>query len=505
MSFKHIKIFISVILLSVAQFISAQSTNIKEADLYFRNFNYKKAISLYKQCIKEKDQANYSTQKIALAYSKLGDNRNSVIWFKKCLEFSETDPNNHLLLAQELLKTGNVNEASEYFNKYYGYSDTPHQLSSLSFLEYFNSLMADSLRYEISPLALNSRYAEFGPVFYKNKIVFTSNRPQKEIIKQTDIQTGENFFNIYIANKTSSNVELFSKELQSKFNDGPVFFAPDFKTAYVTRNTNITKGINILDIFLYYRNDNKWVKEIRPLPIRKGSYSVAHAYSSPDAGKLFFSSNMPGGYGGMDIYMSEIKDGFLGQPKNLGSKINTSGNEIFPFLTNEGTLYFSSDMHPGIGGYDIFFSKDINGQFTIPFNLGYPQNSAFDDFSLVLDQSNMFGYFASNRPGGYGEDDIYSIKINQPLDFCLIQAQVLDKTDLTRLNNVIINITEDEANTTLVLKSDENGSFNCYLKKDKKYIFTINQKEFSKYNVILTSEDLKKSDVLELNIMLKAK
>lgn len=500
------RILISILLFSVSLALGAQSKSIVKADKLFYGFDYHKAIASYKKIAKQGEHEYYCYTKIAEAYSKLNQPEEAITWYKKCLEQPEFESKINLQLAHELLKQDNKNEASVYLHKYYQSEKIPHQLASLSFIDYYNELVRDSSRYQVIPLTINSESDEFGPTLLNNQMIFTSNRPINGIAKRKDIQTGQSFFNLYEVNKESTEATLLSKNLQTKYNDGPVCFSYDAKTAYITRNTTFdTKEVNALDIFVSKFDGKKWSKEVKKLPLRKGDYTVAHACISKDGKLFFFSSNMPGGYGGMDIYVCNINNGYLSQPKNLGAKINTSGNEIFPFISNEGVLYFSSDMHPGLGGYDLFFSKLINNEYSIPFNLGFPVNTSDDDFSLTLDETNAFGFFASNRKGGKGGDDLYALQINNPVDYCIIDGFVSNDTDSTALSNAFISVIDDETEVKMDIKTNKEGVFKCYLKKDKKYFFEVRCKLHTDFKGVLSPQDLAPYDVLKLNIGLSEK
>ncbi|MBS2213842.1 PD40 domain-containing protein [Carboxylicivirga mesophila] len=495
-----------ILIISFTQFSLAQSKELEKADELFHSFNYTKAIESYMKLLDEGQHAYYCTKKIAESYAKLHDSSEAIQWYKKCIDFPDFESEIYLKLGQELLKEGQQEEAYRFFQDYYKHKELPHQLMSISLLQYYDDLLRDSTRYQIIPLTINTRYDEFGPALYNEEMVFTSNRPIKSISRHKDVQTGQSFFNLYIVDKTSPNAELFSKELQSKYNDGPLCFSNDMQTAYITRNTSSSnKHINTLDVFVSKKEGDKWSKNLRRLPIRKGNYSVAHAFLSIDGKYIFFASDMPGGYGGMDLYACEIKNGFLTQPVNLGPRINTPGNEIFPFADKNGTIYFASDMHPGLGGYDLFFSKLIENEYTTPFNLGYPVNSKADDFSLVISSSNQLGFFASNREGGAGGDDIYALQLIQPLDFCIINAKIMSEVDSTLLSNALIDIIELESGLKMTLKTDRSGQFECYLKKDKKYSFQVRRKLYTDFKGVLSPEELGRYDILKLNIALKEK
>jgi tetratricopeptide (TPR) repeat protein len=497
---------IILLVFSISQIVFSQSKELEKADEFFNSFNYNKAIKAYEKLIKEGQHTYYCHTKIAKSYSKLNNYEEAAVWYKKCTEHADFDSEIYLQLAQELLKADKQQEASVYFHKYYLQNNMPHQLATQTFIEYYNELLRDSSRFKIIPLAINTPSDEFGPTLYRDEMVFTSNRPIKSIAKRSDVQTGQSFFDLYSLNKTSTEAKLFSKELQTKYNDGPICFSADAKTAYITRNTSFdTKEVNTLDIFVAQKSGDKWSKDVKRLPIRKGNYTVAHAYITKDNKYIYFSSDMPGGYGGMDLYVCELKNGYLSQPRNLGRYVNTAGNEIFPFVDTKGTLYFSSDMHPGMGGYDLFFSTLVNSNYTLPFNLGYPANTSADDFSLVLDNSNAFGFFASNRQGGIGGDDIYALQIVKPLAYCIIEATVYSETDSSLLSNAFVNISDVETGKIMTVKSNKSGKFNCYLKKDKKYTFEVKRRFYSDFKGVLTPEQLQQYDVLKLNIGLKEK
>ncbi len=502
----NMRYFILILFICCTQFSFSQIKELKKADEQFNSFNYSKAISEYKKVLSDSTHAYYCTKQIADAYSKLEKNFNAIDWYKKCIELPEFEPEIFLRIGQLYLKELDQKEASSYFQKYYNKKGLPHQLSAISFMEYYNDLMSDSARYHLISMSFNSKFDEFGPTLYGDKMVFTSNRPIVGVTKRSDIQTGNAFFNLFIVGQNETEAKLFSKELQSKYNDGPVCFSDNGQTAYLTRNISTSSNeVNSLDVYVSSLEGKKWSKKLRRLPLRKGDYSVAHAYITPDDKYLYFSSDMPGGFGGMDIYMCEIKNGFLTQPLNLGELINTSGNEIFPFADKDGTLYFSSDMHPGLGGYDLFFANLLDGEFAGPFNMGYPVNSPSDDFSLSLDGDNQFGIFASNREGGAGGDDVYAVQLIQPLKYCSIDAKVFNQVDSTLLSNAMVNITELENQLEMTLKTDESGKFNCYLKKDKTYSVTIAHQLYADFKAVLSPAELQRYDILNLNIALEEK
>jgi outer membrane protein OmpA-like peptidoglycan-associated protein len=265
-------------------------------------------------------------------------------------------------------------------------------------------------------------YDEFSPVFYKNGIVFCSNRDNSMTSYSTSQDKGlfkMNFIDTAGKRNWQSSA-LFSKNLTSRLNDGPATFNARQDTIIYSRNLEVNSSLrdissqrNKLGLFSAVLVDGKWTK-IRELRINNEWYNVTTPYLSPDGKKLFFASDKPGGYGKFDIYYCLWKGDYWDDPVNLGPNINTKGNEAYPFINAAGELFFSSDGHPGLGGKDIFFSHYSDTTWMTPVLLDPPINSAFDDFGIITDSTMISGYFSSNRGKSI---DIYQFKTNFPQIF----------------------------------------------------------------------------------------
>lgn len=260
---------------------------------------------------------------------------------------------------------------------------------------------------------INTGSYEFSPAFYQNGIVYVSFYKNGPI----DPNTGKPFFELFYAEMDGQYLpqsgRSFSINLNSQVHEGPVSFSRDNNKMYFTRN-NLEGGIAkanakrqvTMKIYEATRGPLDW-ENIRPLPFNNDDYTCFHPSLSADGNRLFFSSDMPGGYGGYDLYYVEKKADGWAKPINLGQDINSAGNEVFPFLHESGTLFFSSNGRGGEGGLDIF-SIDISGeQWGELSNLGTPLNSANDDLGFIINPEATRGYFASDRAGGSGDDDIY--------------------------------------------------------------------------------------------------
>jgi outer membrane protein OmpA-like peptidoglycan-associated protein len=281
-------------------------------------------------------------------------------------------------------------------------------------------ILGQTTTYIIKKASFSSdKYDEFSPVFYKNGIVFSSNRNVGLSYHSTSQNKG--LFKIYYVDTTGKasweNAKLFSKNLTTILNDGPVTFNSSRDTIFYSRNQDVTSKLgdnsgsrNKLGIFTAVLIEGQWTK-VRDLRINNEWYNVTTPCLSADGKELYFASDKPGGFGGSDLYYSLWKNGRWEDPVNLGPVINTKGNESYPFINSAGELFFSSDGLPGHGGKDIFFSIYSDSTWLTPVCLDSPINSEFDDFGIVTDTLMKEGYFSSNRDKSI---DIYHFTINSP-------------------------------------------------------------------------------------------
>lgn len=275
---------------------------------------------------------------------------------------------------------------------------------------------------------------------------------------------------------------------------------------FITQNTeNSSSGKVRLTIVLSKNEKGKWQKKTEEIPLTNLNYSIAHPSISLDGKRFFFASDLPGGQGGMDLYVSEIKNGVMSPPRNLGAQINTAGNELFPYVDRENRLYFTSDGHPGLGGYDIFIAIPLDTGYSPPFNMGYPLNTSADDFSLVIMDNQRTGYLASNRPGGKGEDDIYAFRIIEPLNYCQIEGSITNKTTRQPLARVTVTIKNGAGIVVDQIQSNSDGFFHSFLKSDGPYQFEFSKRYYYPVTGQVKQEDLYNKKFIELDIGLQEK
>jgi outer membrane protein OmpA-like peptidoglycan-associated protein len=356
----------------------------------------------------------------------------------------------------DYLKKIGDNEAIEKFNK-----------KLAAFTEVLENKKPS--RYAVTNLDINTKYSDFVNTIHGNQVIFSSSRPgaSKELYSWND----QPYLSQYVANKSEdgqlTDVSLIGQQISTNFHDATLAFMPDSNVVYYT-STALKKNKLLLDDgrnnhFSIYKGTyvNGKIQGKESLFFNSNEYSTGHPAISEDGKYLFFASNMPGGFGGADIYYCEIfEDGKLSTPKNAGDKINTSGNDFFPSLSN-GELYFSSNGQLGFGGLDLFSSEfdEENQSFSEPVNLGAVVNTSDDDFAIVFNKDNKSGYLSSNRTGGKGDDDIYYFT-RKPLP-CdqFITGSAIDKLSKEVIPDVQITV-RDSTNTAIqTVKTKDDGTY----------------------------------------------
>ena len=296
-------------------------------------------------------------------------------------------------------------------------------------------------------LNINTEGLEFSPTFYEDGIVFISTN-SVGLKKLKDEKLDSDAMSILRSRRNTEGElmapEPFAEELTSKYHEGPVCFDRTAETVFFSRNAVNSKGKQkvakdgLQKMRLYYakKTASVWGEPVA-LPFNNGEYDDCHPAISIDGDKLYFASNRPGGMGGMDLYVSYRVGSSWSEPVNLGPEINSSKNDVFPFIHADNTLYYASDGHPGAGGFDLFYAVMTDDGWTKPVNMGEPFNTNKDDFGLIVDLNKINGYFSSNGKGGAGKDEVFSLHTNNGnLDDFLLQNQRVPDRDLDLTVNV---------------------------------------------------------------------
>lgn len=421
------RIYFIIIIFSI-QFITAQEQDLQRAKRFFERTFYSEAIPIYEKII----QGNRSIEvvkNLADCYYYTNDYENAQIQYRFIVSKFKTglEEEYYFRYSQTLKATGNYEESNAVIREYLISTNDNEALTNFEKEnKNLENVTAIGNRFEIKNLALNTVNSEFGAVKQVQNLVFSGVKKKAGLFDKTYKWNNELYLDlltIRIENRNSSDsiVNYFSDELNTSLHEANAVFTKDGKTVYFTRN-NYKKGkrvkntnkISNLQIFKAELINNKWTSVVS-LPFNSDDYSTEHPALSNDEKTLYFASDMPSTLGSFDIFSVSINDGNYGTPKNLGSKINTSKKEQFPFVSKDNKLYFSSNGHTGYGSLDVFVSEIEINSFSKPLNIGLPVNSGFDDFTFTIDSESKEGYFSSNRLGGKGNDDIYELKETKPL------------------------------------------------------------------------------------------
>ncbi len=335
-------------------------------------------------------------------------------------------------------------------------------LASLGFL----NAQTLSGQYVIKNLSINTKYSDFGTTFYgDNHVVFSSPKNEKSLVKTVWKPNKQRYLDLYIGSIDTSGEIVYKQqllgEINSKFHQAKVEFTNDLRTIYFTGN-NSKSTIHLQLFKASIAADGTWIN-IELLPFNSDQYSTGHPALSADNKKLYFISNRPGTLGKTDIYVVDIhEDGSYGDPINLGKGINTKDKEMFPSVSDDNILYFSSEGHSSTGGLDVFASKISADFYSKPLNLGKPINSTKDDFAYIINSENTKGYFSSNRDEGRGDDDIYSFESTIPINIeCiqLVEGVLKDQNSKEVIADSTINLIGKDGNDLEKVMTDDNGKF----------------------------------------------
>jgi len=445
-------------LLPLCAGLYAQPMNkLKKADEFFEQNHYRQSIPLYHEVLDELDH-NPAKIRLAEAYLRIGDYKTAAQWYGLVVGLPESQPGHKFRYAMTLLWTDQCEEAERWFQEYLKFKPYDERKPMLKeACRYYEELKNKyKNRIVIHHLNINSPVNDYAPAIYREGLVFTSTLDNQRTNLYYSKQLKEDSLPGY-ANPISFSGSLNTAD----FHEGIASFNNEQDQIFFTRTRQVANKYKIdgkspLEITSgRLLPQGNW-SELKALPISSDEYSVAHPSISPDGSRLFFSSNMPGGFGGKDLYLAVYEDGQWGPPINLGPTINSPEDEVFPAITEEGKLYFSSNGHLGMGAQDIYWTQeDENGLWQRPQNMGFPLNSESDDFAITFRPDGAGGFFTSNREGGFGGDDIYSFEFKGSL--VVLDIVNLKSSLPVAKANVLLGCREDS------LRADSNGQVFTYL------------------------------------------
>ncbi len=470
----RIHILLFTFFFSLAAFPAfTQNRSLRTADDAFNNMQYNLALSKYKKALskaKTKPDKEQISFQIAECYRITNNSRRAEAAYKRLVKtrYAASNPLVFLHLAEAMKSNEKYSDAKTYFEKYtQAAPKDPRGPTGTLSCTLSQEWLDNPTKYKIKPeKTLNSRESDFSATYADklyNTIIFTSTR-DASTGKDMDNWTGQNFSDLFISKldpkgQWSTPVQLETANvINTEANEGNPTVNSKFNQMYFTRCSNDKGTLQGCKIMVSRRAGRNW-GEPKALDLGGDSTTVfGNPNISPDELTLSFSSNLPKGQGGKDIWMSTRKttnDNF-GRPMNAGPVINTPSDEMFPFMRNDTTLYFSSDGHPGLGGLDIFRSTFSNGEWTQPVNMQVPINSAGDDFAIIFNPEVDEGFFSSNRKGGRGSDDLYSF-VNPPVIFTLAGV-VKDDNTLQFIQGAVVKMTGSNG-TSVESRTDAQGRY----------------------------------------------
>ncbi len=449
---------------------AAESAALKKANLLYAQQAYSEAIPYYEKA-KKTDAANkLILSNLGECYRLTSNIKGQIDNYGALVNMGMAEPIQELYYGEALMENGENDKAKAFFEKFSLDSRGKELASSFEKNKEFTK-NADA--YSLTPASFNSNKSDICAIKYYDATVFASARTKVSWIKTEHAWTNSAYLKMYATRKDGNGKEmkpiLFMGDLNSKFNDGPISFTKDYNMVYFTRN-NVGKddkskeGLSKLAILMAYLDENGF-SEVEMMPFDNIQYNYTHPSISPDGYTLFFASDMPGGYGGMDIYRVK-KDslGVWGKVENMGDKVNSAGSDVFPYFSPDSIFYFSSNGHSGLGGLDIYEAKMKNGQVTRIYNMGIPVNSQYDDFALYVSEDLKTGYISSNRKAGDMDDDIYDLnilrKVKRGKDVTLV---LLDKQSGEPVDSLFFTVNGD------TLMTNDKGQYLLSVEDDTQY------------------------------------
>ena len=501
--------FLICIVLLVGVLPSCVQVRLRNANDNYEQFAYASAIKDYELVLKKRLDPQ-SIINVADCYRQIGNAVKAEFWYRKAVKLPDAKPEWNMYLAEALMKNGNFTDAKGFLESYLELNKTDFRAQRM--MESCNNMkqfFRDTTLYTVNALRLNTPGGEFfSPAFYKYGIVFLSDQNYKGLSKSVSDGTGRRYLDLFFAKKTDRgnwmDAEPLRGDVNGRFNEGPVVFSEDFNTMYFTRNNYLSnkaeknkRNINVLKIFKAEAIDGTW-KLKEEMKIGDPDFSVGHPAISRDGNTIYFVSDMPWGYGGTDIYSATKQGENWSQPVNLGANINSDGNEMFPFIWNDSTIYFASDGLSGMGGLDVFESHLENGVWSKAVNLGSPINTPQDDFGYIADSSGLHGYFSSARNGIL--DKIYSFSKNAP--DLILRLKVQDNVEHKPVSGVAITIQRQGARDTIVY-TNSNGTIAVKAVTSKQYCFSLDHRDYYFATDTISTQGKQFSETTEQTIELQ--
>ncbi|PHS67467.1 MAG: cell envelope biogenesis protein OmpA [Flavobacterium sp.] len=474
---KKIYIFILLLVVSTAM-VTAQNKNTKKADELYHRLAYTDAAEAYQKLLKKGAGDRYVFEQLANCYYNINDTKKAETYYKRVVKGKKVKSETVYNYAQSLKSNGKYGDYNTWMKKFAEMS--PNDSRAMAFMKdpnYLPRYNENAKKFTVKNLKdINTEYSEFGGTVIDKSFYFSSARNTSRKKYGWDEQPYLDIYKADIVGGTEKNSNLINGDVNTKYHEGNLAIVADGKKMYFDRNDyykgkykKSEEGISQINMFSAVKENGEW-KDIQPVSFNSSEYSVGQPALSSDGNTLYFVSDMPGGKGMSDIYKVTVnKDGSLGKPERLGDNINTEGAEVFPFVDANGTLYFSSDGHLGIGELDVFYAEANANGFNNPKNIGTDVNSPKDDFAFKFNPATEEGYVSSNRKGGAGSDDIYSVKQIAPLCDVEVAVQVVNEYTNNPISGARVDVYDAFENKLSTKTTDANGNVSFTLECENKF------------------------------------
>lgn len=470
------KIYIIFTLFGVITFGFAQSKATQVADKLFKNYEFIDAAKEYKKLVDKGQNDPYIFKQLGDCNYNIFNAAEAETWYAKAVA-TQQDAETYFRYAQMLKANKKYTLADDVMRKFVALAPQDDRAKAFNGnSDELNKMLSKKSKWDLKSIEINSKFSDFGAYLKDSQIYFSSARNTARRNYDWNDQPYLDIYKTDFSSESGVGKEAVSlDDLNTKHHEGTIAITTDGNTVYFSRESffdnkylkSEDKKTKFGKMYVYKANlDNgKWTN-VTPLAINGKEFNTSAPSLSKDGKTLYFASDRPGGQGGIDIWKASISDnGSVENPVNMGKNINTQGNEQFPFVTDDNTLYFSSNGHRGLGGLDVFStSLDTNGEIK---NLGRPVNSEKDDFAFTFNQEKNIAFVSSNRDGGKGDDDIYLVSPVCQVDLDLI---VKDAKTGDLLSNASIEII-DAGQSIATVFSNESGKISYELDCDKQYQF----------------------------------
>lgn len=458
---------------------------VREADRYFQQMAYARASELYRTAAELGAVNEHVTKRLAICSMKLGDMPEAERWYAVVVKFLNREPIDLYNYAEALKSNGRYEEAEVWMDRYLALQQSEGSERRSNIALFARKLQMDQDRFNVRRLSINTAGPDLAASWLgPQRVVFSSTRQGVGLIERRAAWNAQPFLDLFTADVTPAgdlaNVAPLEGSVNTRFHEGPATASANGDAIWFTRNNYFKgrarrsqRGVSRLAIFRATRAGSGFGGEEQFL-YNNSEVSIAHPALSPDGRRLYFASDMPGGQGGTDLYVCVMEDGQWTEPRNLGTAINTPFNESFPFIAADGSLFFASNGHPGLGGLDVMRATlGDDGRFSGALNLGAPVNSPRDDFAFIIDDAGKRGFFTSNRPGGPGDDDLFAFEMLAPLEErFLVTGRVIDDEHETPVPDVEVRLFDLDGGVDGTTMTDAKGEYTFSVRKNRSYRIT---------------------------------